>query len=414
LQDDGTHSVACEQCGAWQHSACHGIPQHEAEKEEFHFVCRACKFKAENPGATYVRKPVSKPVSKLVPNPAEQPKRKRGRPRKIPLPETAAMVPTPGRKKKTELVDDLDDLGPPGSGVFSGVVAPPSQATRPSLAYAPPLQPAPMAPAEPAYHETAAESNFTSSSPPPATYDYFANNIVAPASPIASGSSAHLGSPSKPANGVNIAPRAMPNSPSRVQMHASNGYSARPSSGHGSQPFSTPHSSQHSFASQHSRNGAPASSPNGQWGRPAPYTPGMRVLSGQHSPPVPVLPSPRQPLGSPTTAFSASFGTGEPALTMAGSPPGYSPVKHDVPPSPPVGAMIGQRQHQHHQGVVMHPPVVLDPDLPAQILTPPVKKAAPAMGLLPPAAILSSPMAPSVVGQQNGSAGARAGARGAE
>jgi hypothetical protein len=204
----------------------------------------------------------------------------------------------------------------------------------------------------------------------------------------------------------------MPNSPSRVQTYASNGYPPRPSSGHGSQPFSTPHSSQHSYNSQHSQNGAPASSPNGQWGRPAPYTPsvpGLRTLSGQHSPPVPVLPSPRQPHGSPSTAFSASFGAGRPALTLAGSPPGYSPVKHDVPPSPPVGAMAGHAQQQHHQGGVMHPPVALDPDLPAQILTPPVKKATPATGLLPAAAILSSPVAPAVVGRQNGSAGAGTG-----
>ncbi|KAL8752967.1 MAG: hypothetical protein Q9199_005374 [Rusavskia elegans] len=46
--DDGTHSVACEKCNVWQHSACLGISQAEAEKDDFHFVCRDCKRRAED------------------------------------------------------------------------------------------------------------------------------------------------------------------------------------------------------------------------------------------------------------------------------------------------------------------------------------------------------------------------------
>ncbi|KAF7588158.1 hypothetical protein BBP40_006125 [Aspergillus hancockii] len=41
--DDGSHSVACEKCNVWQHSKCLGISQHEAEREDFHFVCKDCK-----------------------------------------------------------------------------------------------------------------------------------------------------------------------------------------------------------------------------------------------------------------------------------------------------------------------------------------------------------------------------------
>ena len=47
-QDDGSHSVACEKCNVWQHSACLGISQTAAEKEDFHFVCRDCKRKEED------------------------------------------------------------------------------------------------------------------------------------------------------------------------------------------------------------------------------------------------------------------------------------------------------------------------------------------------------------------------------
>ncbi|KAL2365768.1 hypothetical protein RJZ56_001223 [Blastomyces dermatitidis] len=41
--DDGSHIVACEKCNVWQHIKCLGIAQDEAEKADFHFVCRDCK-----------------------------------------------------------------------------------------------------------------------------------------------------------------------------------------------------------------------------------------------------------------------------------------------------------------------------------------------------------------------------------
>ena len=41
--DDGTHSVACEECNVWQHSQCLGIRESEAERLDFHFVCGECQ-----------------------------------------------------------------------------------------------------------------------------------------------------------------------------------------------------------------------------------------------------------------------------------------------------------------------------------------------------------------------------------
>ncbi|KAK7511326.1 hypothetical protein IWZ03DRAFT_352932 [Phyllosticta citriasiana] len=46
--DDGSHSIACEKCNVWQHSACHGIAQKEAERDDFHFACNDCKRKEED------------------------------------------------------------------------------------------------------------------------------------------------------------------------------------------------------------------------------------------------------------------------------------------------------------------------------------------------------------------------------
>lgn len=45
--DDGTHSVACEKCNTWQHSKCLGISEEEADREDFHFICRTCRRRQE-------------------------------------------------------------------------------------------------------------------------------------------------------------------------------------------------------------------------------------------------------------------------------------------------------------------------------------------------------------------------------
>lgn len=43
--DDGTHSLACDKCGVWQHSKCHGFSKKQAEEDSFTFVCKSCKAK---------------------------------------------------------------------------------------------------------------------------------------------------------------------------------------------------------------------------------------------------------------------------------------------------------------------------------------------------------------------------------
>ena len=46
--DDGEHSLACDKCGVWQHSKCHGLSPKQAEKEGFTFICHSCTRKAED------------------------------------------------------------------------------------------------------------------------------------------------------------------------------------------------------------------------------------------------------------------------------------------------------------------------------------------------------------------------------
>jgi hypothetical protein len=46
--DDGSHSVACGRCNAWQHSECHGFTPEQVEKDDFDFVCKTCRRKSED------------------------------------------------------------------------------------------------------------------------------------------------------------------------------------------------------------------------------------------------------------------------------------------------------------------------------------------------------------------------------
>ncbi|KAI9722255.1 MAG: hypothetical protein M1812_001727 [Candelaria pacifica] len=46
--DDGSHSIACEKCNVWQHSACLGVSQEAAERDDFHFLCTDCKRRIED------------------------------------------------------------------------------------------------------------------------------------------------------------------------------------------------------------------------------------------------------------------------------------------------------------------------------------------------------------------------------
>ena len=89
--DDGSHIVACERCNVWQHTACLGFSESEANNRDFHFVCQDCLQKEAD-----AKKP-KLPTLKIKlngtgqapaqgqaaegPSTADQPgKRKRGRP----------------------------------------------------------------------------------------------------------------------------------------------------------------------------------------------------------------------------------------------------------------------------------------------------------------------------------------------
>lgn len=92
--DDGQHSVACERCNVWQHSKCLGIDEGEAEREDFHFICKHCQ-QAEREKAEKAQKPSTKIKIKLkeAPSASSTPSNKPVSTTPIPLPQIPGMSP---------------------------------------------------------------------------------------------------------------------------------------------------------------------------------------------------------------------------------------------------------------------------------------------------------------------------------
>lgn len=92
--DDGEHSVACERCNVWQHSKCLGIDEAEAEREDFHFICKHCQ-QAERQKQEQQAKPSTK-IKIKVKEPASTSSISSSKPvstTPIPLPQYPGMSP---------------------------------------------------------------------------------------------------------------------------------------------------------------------------------------------------------------------------------------------------------------------------------------------------------------------------------
>lgn len=62
--DDGTHSIACEKCNIWQHSNCVGVAQEDAERDDFHFICKTCQRRAEDAERAKTHPPIKIKISR--------------------------------------------------------------------------------------------------------------------------------------------------------------------------------------------------------------------------------------------------------------------------------------------------------------------------------------------------------------
>ncbi|KAL1973247.1 hypothetical protein VTN31DRAFT_5882 [Thermomyces dupontii] len=150
--DDGTHSVACERCNVWQHSKCLGIEKEEAEKEDFHFVCKDCKQREED-----AKKPKIPPL-KLRIGPPASPSNKQQVESKQGEPSQAQQSPSTRPQDGAPPVSNglapakppLLPAGhhPPTNGSF----LPPASPSKPPAPPAAPVSSTPSFPSQPATH----------------------------------------------------------------------------------------------------------------------------------------------------------------------------------------------------------------------------------------------------------------------
>lgn len=107
--DDGEHSVACERCNVWQHSKCLGIGEAEAERDDFHFICKHCQRSEREKEAK-----AAKPPPKI----------------KLKLKETGSNSSTPSNKPVSTTPIPLPQIPGMSSNFFVEIKA--KQATKPT------------------------------------------------------------------------------------------------------------------------------------------------------------------------------------------------------------------------------------------------------------------------------------------
>ncbi|KAI0140855.1 hypothetical protein GGR57DRAFT_422000 [Xylariaceae sp. FL1272] len=187
--DDGTHSVACERCNVWQHSKCLGISEEEADRSDFHFICKSChrpppvvrvkittKPKVPASRSDGAKKPAQHPSPPLEPsqmagivielprNTADHTKESAASDQVLLQPVTQSItLPTVPTKSAGGRIQNPPPLSPYGSGdgvhAFSSphpALSPPEQSPNKSRAYST-LHPESLLPT--ANHRSSSEEN---------------------------------------------------------------------------------------------------------------------------------------------------------------------------------------------------------------------------------------------------------------
>lgn len=123
--DDGKHSVACERCNVWQHSSCLGIEEGEAEREDFHFICKHCKL-AEREKMEKSQKPPTK-IKLKVKEPASTSSTPSNKPvstTPIPLPQLPGLSSNLFVEIKSKQPSQLNGLSLPSTSASSSTKLP--------------------------------------------------------------------------------------------------------------------------------------------------------------------------------------------------------------------------------------------------------------------------------------------------
>jgi len=309
--DDGTHSIACENCNIWQHSKCHDIKEADAESDDFHFVCADCKRKEED-----AKKPKIPPLKlgRVAGSSSPAPERSSSRPPSNGVSHSGEATPT------GKIVSGVSILKRPRSVVHS------PQAHHANIMNGPSLSPSGQSPGPPGHQHNGPYPvgvpqpvwHGTALPPPqrPASYSHSPPRTI-PAQPSTNSQSQHA-SPSiqlhHQAHASAVANSPMPHQSHESRLNGSvNGSMPPPSSPHHRRPSS---SHLESFGAQRPLSAHSANGINSSPTKPRNFS------------------SPSQPVGTQQSPFSISN-----SPSMSFPPPqnyqqqaaGQSPVKQLSP-----------------------------------------------------------------------------------
>ncbi|KAI3331927.1 hypothetical protein HD806DRAFT_478814 [Xylariaceae sp. AK1471] len=342
--DDGTHSVACERCNVWQHSKCVGISEEEADRDDFHFICKSCRRQqSAHLGDT------RQPVIKL----------------KVSRPDTSSTSQTDSTESPTQQQ--------PEPAQYPDAVVPVQEAQAVNRSQLPPVpQPSgfPSVPVKPAGQ----------------------SHVLPPPSPYINGDAVHAFSSPHPALSP---PEQSPNksrvystlfnssSPGTVNQ-SSSGPVKLPQKGifrpapsrRGSQgsPSSMPPAAAAPVSSMVAKSDSPLKKPFNTANdhltitSPASVAPTASSISVQT--PNPNAQSQRSVLSTPQLDKSV-FGPNDTTPSLPPSRNGISPMKRSPPPPQQLGTRM-------QSSPILPPVTALSPSPSKQIFTPPVKSADPA------------------------------------
>ncbi|KAI0489627.1 hypothetical protein F4859DRAFT_159478 [Xylaria cf. heliscus] len=357
--DDGTHSVACERCNIWQHSKCVGISEEEADRDDFHFICKNCRRQQ-----SLHSDDTKQPVIKL----------------KIPRQATSSM---PRRDSTESPIQPQPELAPP----FNGVVQLPSNTVEHldashsvqgvqvvDRSQLPPIRQPPGLPSVPV--KPAGQSH-----------------VLPPVSPYTNGDGHHAFSSPHPA----LSPPEQ--SPNKSRAYSTLFNSSSPDAKHSTSsgqvklpqkgmfypptkgsakgsPSSGPPAATAPIASMAARSDSPLKKPLDAAKNHLTITSPPRVAPIASSitiqTPNPVTQGPKGVFSTPQLDRSP-FGANEATPSLPPSRNGLSPMKRSPPPQ-----QLGSRIPSSPAPAILPPATTLPPSPSEQILTPPIKHADPA------------------------------------
>ncbi|TGJ84110.1 hypothetical protein E0Z10_g4649 [Xylaria hypoxylon] len=356
--DDGTHSVACERCNIWQHSKCVGISEDEADRDDFHFLCKNCRrqqsLRSDDTKQPVIKLKISRLDTSSTPrrDSTESPVQPQSKPANTPNNVVRSTTKTLSHPGGLNTVREVQ-------AVHRSQLPP---VPRPSGFPSVPVKPAGQNPVLPPVSPyTNGDGIHAFSSPHPALSPPEQSPNKSRAYSTLFNSSSPEVENSSPSGQVKLPQKGMFYPPTKSSVQGS--------------PSNQPPTAAASVSSIPARSDSPLKKPvdtaNNHLTITSPPSVTPIASSASAQTPNPVTRGQRTVLSTPQ--LDKSFGANDATPSLPPSRNGISPMKRSPPPK-----QLGNRIHSSPTPAILPPTTTLPPSPSEQILTPPIKSADPA------------------------------------